>query len=605
MPQKLHYKRRSASSHTSSNKVKKLNDPSDVDHVTTEPTPEGHVLDNVEADDASVNEEDSENLNAESSEEKEIIEEEMEDDESEEQMLEFSNNHKEQDLLSRKREVGLPDELYLNDEDNNENNDGFDTRSEATSGSDHSDLDNGSSYVSDSEIDERDERGISPIVFDCSNSPNGEDITPPGESSVDVPKKTIVIPPAEVRAQRRERHNKMLKYLFRDARFFVIKSNNHENISLAKAKGVWSTPPSNEVKLNKAFKESRNVILIFSVRESGAFQGFARITMEARHDYGPIQWVLPAGLSAKALGGVIKIDWLCRRELSFLKTADIHNPFNDNKPVKIGRDGQEVEHSAGKILCLEFPHDDSIDLEGIIHKVRVKEKESGNIKYEMPRYPVPDNGPRMRSRRMGYRRHPGGPRYNPGNRIPRGFPSDLHTRSARYKDVRPRVRSQRYGDGRTNATEGSANRGSYSHVYSNSNYGDSRLPFDASDSFNSPYSNHPASNYYNIPPLMSQYPSSGQPSSAVISKYNNSPRISSCVSDVTARHYSSTNSRGYDSRAHAAACDDFVRRVASGRSAIVASTGRDASGSSSKSRLKREYESSRSRSDRENRYSRR
>ena len=47
-----------------------------------------------------------------------------------------------------------------------------------------------------------------------------------------------------------------LKYVFRDARFFLIKSNNHENVALAKAKGVWSTPPQNEAKLNQAYKVS-------------------------------------------------------------------------------------------------------------------------------------------------------------------------------------------------------------------------------------------------------------------------------------------------------------------------------------------------------------
>ena len=75
-----------------------------------------------------------------------------------------------------------------------------------------------------------------------------------------------------------------LNYLFRDARFFLVKSNNAENVSLAKvkpncryfefpikhfmlqAKSVWSTPPQNEAKFNQAFAESRNVILIFSVK---------------------------------------------------------------------------------------------------------------------------------------------------------------------------------------------------------------------------------------------------------------------------------------------------------------------------------------------------
>ena len=51
---------------------------------------------------------------------------------------------------------------------------------------------------------------------------------------------------------------------FRDARFFVVKSNNAENVALSKAKGVWSTPSANESRLNKAYDDARNVLLIFS-----------------------------------------------------------------------------------------------------------------------------------------------------------------------------------------------------------------------------------------------------------------------------------------------------------------------------------------------------
>ena len=32
------------------------------------------------------------------------------------------------------------------------------------------------------------------------------------------------------------------------------------------AKGVWSTPPQNEAKFNQAYAESRNVLLIYSVK---------------------------------------------------------------------------------------------------------------------------------------------------------------------------------------------------------------------------------------------------------------------------------------------------------------------------------------------------
>ncbi|KAJ1529239.1 hypothetical protein ONE63_006041 [Megalurothrips usitatus] len=159
-----------------------------------------------------------------------------------------------------------------------------------------------------------------------------------------------------------------LNYLFRDARFFVIKSNNAENVTLSKAKGVWSTLPQNETKLNQAFKESRNVLLIFSVKESGRFAGFARLNGESRHDVPPISWVLPPGLSAKALGGVFKVDWVCRKELPFSATMHLYNPWNEGKPVKIGRDGQEIEPRVAEELCRLFPEDEGIEMTPILRK---------------------------------------------------------------------------------------------------------------------------------------------------------------------------------------------------------------------------------------------
>ncbi|XP_043284069.1 YTH domain-containing protein 1 isoform X2 [Venturia canescens] len=159
-----------------------------------------------------------------------------------------------------------------------------------------------------------------------------------------------------------------LNYLFRDARFFIIKSNNAENVTLSKAKGVWSTLPQNEANLNQAYRESRNVLLIFSVKESGKFAGFARLSAESRRDVAPISWVLPPGLSAKALGGVFKVDWVCRKELPFTSTLQLYNAWNDGKQVKIGRDGQEIEPKVAEELCRLFPEDEGIEMTPILRK---------------------------------------------------------------------------------------------------------------------------------------------------------------------------------------------------------------------------------------------
>ncbi|CAH1372860.1 hypothetical protein MTP99_014285 [Tenebrio molitor] len=180
-----------------------------------------------------------------------------------------------------------------------------------------------------------------------------------------------------------------LNYLFRDARFFVIKSNNAENITLSKAKGVWSTLPQNEANLNKAYRESRNVLLIFSVKESGKFAGFARLHSESRHDVPAISWVLPPGLSAKALGGVFKVDWICRKELPFSNTMHLYNPWNDGKPVKIGRDGQEIEPRVAEELCRLFPEDDGIEVTPILRLAKEAAKKNNSRGHRHPKTRMP------------------------------------------------------------------------------------------------------------------------------------------------------------------------------------------------------------------------
>lgn len=67
-----------------------------------------------------------------------------------------------------------------------------------------------------------------------------------------------------------------LNYLFRETKFFVIKSNNAENVRISKTKSVWSTLPQNEQNLNQAYKECRNVLLIFSVKVSDRVLGAYR-----------------------------------------------------------------------------------------------------------------------------------------------------------------------------------------------------------------------------------------------------------------------------------------------------------------------------------------
>ena len=40
--------------------------------------------------------------------------------------------------------------------------------------------------------------------------------------------------------------------------------------------------------------------------------GFARVAGESRRDLPAVSWVLPQGLSARALGGVFTLDWISK-----------------------------------------------------------------------------------------------------------------------------------------------------------------------------------------------------------------------------------------------------------------------------------------------------
>ncbi|XP_028560963.2 YTH domain-containing protein 1 isoform X4 [Podarcis muralis] len=346
--------------------------------------------------------------NTEEEEEEEGMEEEEEeedDDGEEEEEVEEEGDDEEEDYDQDER-------------DQKEGND-YDTRSEASDSESESASFTDGSVRSGSGSDISDEkkkarkraRGISPIVFDRSGSSASE-------SYADQTSK--------------------LKYILQDARFFLIKSNNHENVSLAKAKGVWSTLPVNEKKLNAAFRQARSVILIFSVRESGKFQGFARLASESHHGGSPIHWVLPAGMSAKMLGGVFKIDWICRRELPFTKSAHLTNPWNEHKPVKIGRDGQEIEPECGTQLCLLFPPDESIDLYQVIHKMRHKRR--------MHSQPRSRGRPSRREplRDVGRRRPEDYDIHNSRKKPRIDYPPEFHQRQGYIKDPRYQDADRRF-----------------------------------------------------------------------------------------------------------------------------------------------------------------
>ncbi|KAF8120627.1 YT521-B-like domain-containing protein [Boletus edulis] len=60
-------------------------------------------------------------------------------------------------------------------------------------------------------------------------------------------------------------------------RFFILKSLTRYDLDLSTERGVWATQKHNEAILDRAFRTSMEVILIFSVNKSGEFYGYARM----------------------------------------------------------------------------------------------------------------------------------------------------------------------------------------------------------------------------------------------------------------------------------------------------------------------------------------
>ncbi|KAJ9666662.1 hypothetical protein H2201_003321 [Coniosporium apollinis] len=130
-------------------------------------------------------------------------------------------------------------------------------------------------------------------------------------------------------------------------RYFIIKSWNHENVQISQRDGTWATQPHNVETFVEAFKTCRNVILVFSVNKSMAFQGYAR--MES------VPGTAPEPAWTKNLlwpsSPPFYIRWITIANTRFSRVGHLKNALNENLAVLVGRDGQEIEQNCGAALC--------------------------------------------------------------------------------------------------------------------------------------------------------------------------------------------------------------------------------------------------------------
>ena len=129
------------------------------------------------------------------------------------------------------------------------------------------------------------------------------------------------------------------------AQFFIIRSANTDNFELSKRYSAWGTQPHNEEKFDKALAKGP-VYLIMSVNNSGAFQGYARMTSRC----GEGQFVPWQGIAARQVRN-FSVVWECSTPLPYDKVGNMTNPLNQQNPrITRQRDGQDLPHDVGMKL---------------------------------------------------------------------------------------------------------------------------------------------------------------------------------------------------------------------------------------------------------------
>ncbi|KAJ7738379.1 YT521-B-like domain-containing protein [Mycena metata] len=74
-------------------------------------------------------------------------------------------------------------------------------------------------------------------------------------------------------------------------RFFILKSLTRDDLDLSVRTGLWATQKHNEGILDRAFRTSKDVFLVFSVNKSGEFYGYARMAGPVgQNDVGRVNW---------------------------------------------------------------------------------------------------------------------------------------------------------------------------------------------------------------------------------------------------------------------------------------------------------------------------
>ncbi|KAJ8759061.1 hypothetical protein K2173_003299 [Erythroxylum novogranatense] len=135
--------------------------------------------------------------------------------------------------------------------------------------------------------------------------------------------------------------------VYKDAKFFVIKSYSEDNVHKSIKYGVWASTQNGNRKLDAAYREAKEkhetfpVFLLFSVNASAQFCGVAEMVGPVDFDKSVDYW------QQDKWSGQFPVRWQIIKDVPNSQFRHIVLENNDKKPVTNSRDTQEVELNQG------------------------------------------------------------------------------------------------------------------------------------------------------------------------------------------------------------------------------------------------------------------
>ena len=148
------------------------------------------------------------------------------------------------------------------------------------------------------------------------------------------------------------------------ARFFIMKSKDLESVQLSHEHGVWSTTVGPTRKLLEAWtlaqkkhppSERPNLYLIFSVTESGGYQGFARLVGRPDPKLKPHIFQRQDGGSL-AYEDNFPVKWETKLMLYSFRNLNMFppNPLNEYKTIMQSKNCQELPFPQGNYVVQQL-----------------------------------------------------------------------------------------------------------------------------------------------------------------------------------------------------------------------------------------------------------